>query len=145
MNRAPRLIGYQYIQSIGWAEEIGVFLAVTKDLRLLEISPAGDIRELPAMAYRLPTVSPNGRWWAYIHLAQRAGIFAGEYGVDLQPIFDGEIASGGMIFSPDGNSLFFVTKAGELYRAQAPNWSPVLLASGLTSAFGSTDMAWWEG
>jgi hypothetical protein len=147
LNRTPRLIGYQYIQWIEWAKEIGVFLAVTRDFRVLEISPAGDFRELSAMASRPPTVSPGGHWWAYYQLAQKEfsdtdGIFAGEYGKGMRKIFEGTIASGRLIFSPDGNSLYFVTKAGGLYRAQAPNWSPVLLASGLTSAYGWSDMAW---
>ena len=131
-------------------EERGVFLAVTRDFRVLEISPAGTFRELSGRASSPPIVSPGAHWWAYYQPAQREfsdtdGIFAGEYGKGIRKIFEGTIAGNGILFSPDGNSLYFVTKAGELYRAQAPNWSPIFLASGLTSAYGSTDMAWREG
>jgi hypothetical protein len=149
-DRTPRLIGGENIYQLAWEKDLGAFLALTKDNRLLEISPAGDIRALPAMASRMPAVSPNGRWWAYIHLAERVfsntdGIFVGEYGMDLRQIFDGAIAPGGMIFSPAGDALYFVTATGNLYRAQAPDWNPALLASGLTPAYGWSDMAWWEG
>jgi hypothetical protein len=149
-DRTPRLIGTQKILWIEWAEEIGAFLAVTRDYKVLEISPAGNIRELPAMASRPPTVSPGGHWWAYVQMAQKGfsdtdGIFGGEYGKGMRKIFEGTI-SGEPIFSPRGDSLYFVTRNGDLYRAQAPDWSPVLLASGLKpSSYGSTDMAWWEG
>jgi hypothetical protein len=150
-DRRPRMISSGDIERIEWAEEIGAFLAVTRDYKVLEISTAGDIRELPAMAPRPPTVSPGGRWWAYYQLAQPGfsdtdGIFAGEYGRGFRQIFEGSVSSGKLIFSPDGNSLYFVTKTGDLYRAQAPDWSSVLLASGVEpSPYDSTDMAWWNG
>jgi hypothetical protein len=150
-DRTPRLIGTQKIRWIKWTEEIGAFLAVTRDFGVLEISPAGDIRELPAMAPRMPAVSPDGRWWAISHSADHMfsnsdGIFIGEYGTELRQIFEGTIAyDHGVLFSPAGNSLYFVTAGGELYRALAPDWSPALLATGLTPAHGYTDLAWWEG
>ncbi len=145
-DRTPRLIGTQNIRWIEWTEEIGAFLAVTRDNGVLEISPAGDIRPLPATASFIPEVAPGGRWWASANLGNTDGIYAGEYGTALRQIYAGRIAFGnGMLFSPDGDSLYFITATGDLYRAQAPEWSPVLLASGLTPSYGSTDMAWWEG
>jgi len=150
-DRRPRQISSGDIERIEWVEEIGAFLAVTSDFGILEVSPAGQIRVLAGMASRVPIVSPGGRWWAYYQMAQRGfsdtdGIFAGGYGQGMWKIFDGSVASGRLIFSPDGDSLYFVTASGDLYRAQAPNWAPVVLASGLkTDPYYPTDMAWCEG
>jgi hypothetical protein len=146
-DRRPRLIGTQKIRWIEWAEEIGAFLARTMDSGILEISPAGYIRELPATSSYLPVVAPGGRWWAgRDSVRNNDGIYVSEYGTELRQIYAGRIAFGrAMLFSPDGDSLFFITPTGDLFRAQAPNWAPALLASGLTPDFGSTDMAWWEG
>ncbi|MFN2297939.1 MAG: hypothetical protein ACK2UB_03755, partial [Anaerolineales bacterium] len=146
-DRTPRMISGENTLEIEWEEGIGAFLARPWGTRLLEVSTAGEIRELPATAYIIPTVSPNGRWWAYISewtYHRTDGIFAGGYGTELRQIFDGEVAGNGMIFSPDGDSLYFVAKGGGLYRARAPEWAPILLATGLTPAYGWTDMAWWE-
>jgi hypothetical protein len=147
LDHTPRLIGGDDVREAVWMESIGAFLARIEDGRLLEVSPIGEIRELPAAAYKIPAVSPNGRWWAYISewtYHRTDGIFAGGYGTELRQIFDGEVAGNGMVFSPDGDSLYFIARGGELYWARAPEWAPILLATGLTPAHGWTDMAWME-
>ncbi|MBN1440200.1 MAG: PD40 domain-containing protein [Anaerolineales bacterium] len=146
-DRTPRLLSGENIRKIEWEDGLGAFLAQTDDGRLLEVSPAGEIRALPVQAIRMATLSPDGRWWAATDaLINTEGIFVGAYGTELRQIFEGRIAFGdGMLFSPAGDALYFVTAAGELFRAQAPNWAPAQLASGLTHAYGYSDLAWWEG
>jgi hypothetical protein len=150
-DRSPRLISSVNLYEIAWEKDIGAFLALTKDNRLLEVSPAGEIRGLPGTAPRLPAVSPDGRYWAYIaYDADFYGeaIFAGEYGREPARIFEGQVAMNGMLFSPAGDALYFITGHGELFRLQAPDWSPALLASGIPISddrFNRVNMAWWEG
>jgi dipeptidyl aminopeptidase/acylaminoacyl peptidase len=129
------------VREIAWADGIGVFLARTADSHLLEISPASDIRSLPSCGSLLPAVAPGGRYWA----CAASGIYAGEYGKDPAWIFDGEAAYGQMLFSPAGDALFFLDAAGNLYRAQAPDWAPVRLAQGLAPASTELSMAWLVG
>jgi hypothetical protein len=147
-DRMPHLIRGDNVRQIAWVEGIRAFLVQTSDNRLLEVSPAGGMRTLPANGSRLPTVSPGGRWWAYAAtdvLDKTSGVFAGEYGKDPAQIFDGEIAPGQMIFSPGGNALYYLTTSGNLYRAQAPDWIPALLVSGWTPASYGLAMAWIKG
>jgi hypothetical protein len=133
-NRTPRLIGNHDIREAVWMPAAGAFLARTQDSRLLNISLDGEIRALEVSVPFLPTVAPGGLAWAY----SASGIFAGEYGKEPARIFDGEVAPGQMLFSPTGNALYFLDAAGNLYRADAPDWAPALLASGLTPA-----SSWW--
>jgi hypothetical protein len=143
-DRTPRLLSDDNIQYLKWAEGAGVFLALTWDNRLLEISPAGDIRELPFNSiFFWPTVSPNGRYW--VSPFNMPGISIGEYGKETKLIFDGQAAWNGLLFSPAGDALYFLAESGDLYRAQAPDWAPALLATGLTPDPVWSDMAWMEG
>jgi hypothetical protein len=139
-DRTPRLLSGDNVQYLAWAEGIGAFLAKTWDNRLLEISPSGGIRELPLDGTCLPTVAPGGRYWAYSFSVP--GVFVGGYGTEPAKIFDGQAAWNGMLFSPAGDALYFITESDELYRAQAPEWTPVLLATGIKPASDEMSMAW---
>jgi hypothetical protein len=144
-DRAPRLLSADDVGEIAWVEDVGAFLARAADKRLLEVSPAGVIRILPAGGSRLPVVAPGGRYWAYAASQSfdgASGIFAGDYGREPALIFSGEVAPGQMLFSPAGDALYFLDASGNLYRAQAPEWKPVLLASGLTPASYEPALAW---
>jgi hypothetical protein len=145
-DNAPRLVGGDDVREAVWVPAPGSFLARTQDSRLLTVALDGEIHVLQATAPRLPTVSPGGRYWAYV--ASRFfdgadGIFAGEFGTVPARIFDGEVAFGQMLFSPD-EALYFLSASGDLYRAQAPDWTPVKLASGLIPGLTDLSIAWLE-
>jgi hypothetical protein len=143
-DRTPMLLTNDDVREAAWAEGAGVFIARAADSQLLEISLDGRVRTLPASLSRLPAVSPDGLAWAYTawpFVDGTSGIFAGVYGTQPAQIFEGDVSPGQMFFAPD-DALYFITVSGNLYRAQAPDWSPALLASGLTPASYEPAMAW---
>ncbi|MFN2300124.1 MAG: TolB family protein [Anaerolineales bacterium] len=147
-DRTPRLIGDYGIYITGWEEGIGAFLAQTVDSKILEISPAGEIRILPVDGSHLPVVSPGGRYWAYTEWFGKnseEGVFVAEYGKEPARIFEGGISSTDMLFSTTGDALYFLTETGKLYGAQAPEWTPYLLASGFMRRQFGIPIAWMEG
>jgi hypothetical protein len=143
-QRSPRLISDAIIREIVWLEGSGSFLARTADDYLYEISPSGDIRALPAQATHIPTVSPNGQYWALAdgsYPKSVSGVWVGEYGKELRQIFSDKIAPGQILFLPPGNSLLFLDADGNLYRAFAPDWEPILLAADLQPASSDLSLA----
>jgi hypothetical protein len=144
-ERSPRLIGDADIREIVWSEGSGSFLARAADNRLYEISPSGEIRVLPDSEPRIPTVSPDGRFWALsdaFYPNSVSGVWVGEYGQALRQIFADSITPGQILFSPPGNALYFLDAGGNLYRADAPDWAPVLLAANLQPASSDLSLAW---
>jgi hypothetical protein len=136
------------IREIAWAEGSGSFLALAADNRLYEITPSGVIRSLAENEPMIPTVSPDGRFWAYAdasHFNSPSGVWIGEYGQALRQIFTGNISPNQILFSPAGDALYFLDAAGNLYRAAAPDWAPVLLAANLQPAGSGLAMAWMRG
>lgn len=143
--RQPRLISDADIQEIAWAEGIGSFLARASDNRLYEISPSGDIQLLAVEESHLPTVSPNGRYWAFdnsLYSDILPGVWVGEYGQELNHIFTENVMHAQMLFSPAGDALYFLDTIGNLYRAQAPDWIPALLAANLEPEVSNLSLAW---
>jgi hypothetical protein len=136
----PRILTDQDIREAVWMPAAGAFLARTQDSHLVKISPSGEIQVFRSLASSLPAVSPNGLYWA----SSADGLLVGNYAMDLMRVFDGEIISGQMIFSPKGDAIYFIDTAGNLYRADAPDWAPILLASNLQPAGAELAMAWVE-
>jgi hypothetical protein len=146
-DRTPRLIGDEDIQSAVWLEGVGAFLAHTEDGRLLEVDPAGEIRTLPAVSKRRPIVSPDGRYWAYVateFFDGVDGVFAGEYGKELTHIFTGEAVWNQLLFSPAGDSLYFISSEHIVYGAEPPDWEPDPMAWGVVPDPYEESMAWME-
>jgi hypothetical protein len=135
-DRTPQLIGNDDVRDAVWVPEAGVFLARTQDSRLLEVNLGGGVDTLPVGGSTLPAVAPGGRYWGYALASQ--GIFIGEYGAEPARIFEGEVVPGQMIFSPEGDAVYFISTSGNLYRAWAPDWTPALVASGIRPA-----SDWW--
>jgi hypothetical protein len=135
------------IREISWSEGSGSFLALAADNRLFEITPSGIIRSLAENEPMLPTVSPDGRFWAYSdasHFNSPSGVWIGEYGQALRQIFTSSISPNQILFSTTGDALYFLDAAGNLYRAAAPEWGPVLMVANLQPAGAELAMAWVE-
>jgi hypothetical protein len=144
-DRSPRLISDADIKEIVWSESIGSFLARGSDNHLYEVSPSGDIRNLAVNKPQLPTVSPTGRYWALSDASYPnsvSGVWVGEYGKELRQIFADKIAPGQILFSPAGDSIYFLDAVGNLYRAQAPDWVPTILTSDLLPADKNLSLTW---
>jgi sugar lactone lactonase YvrE len=120
-------------------------VARAADNRLYEISPDDDIRVLAENEPMIPTVSPDGRFWALsdaFYPNSPSGVWIGEYCRALKQIFADKISTNQILFSPDGNTLYFLDAGGNLYRAQAPDWKPVKLASDLQPMDSNLALAW---
>ncbi len=128
------------IREIAWSEGSNTFLALAGDNTLYEVLPTGQIRVLAenrlGFRWSLPTAC-SGRW---SDSARRLG--SGKYGQPMSQIFTGLISPNQMLFSPAGDSLYFLDAAGNLYRAGAPDWAPVLLASNLQPASPELSLAY---
>jgi hypothetical protein len=135
-DRTPHLLSNDDVRDAVWVPGAGVFLARTQDSRLLEINLGGGVDTLPVGGAVLPTVAPGGRYWGYAYASQ--GIFIGEYGMEPAQIFEGEVVPSQMVFSPEGDAVYFISTSGNLYRAWAPDWTPALVASGIRPASN-----WW--
>jgi hypothetical protein len=132
------------IREIRWSEWINAFLARAADNRLYEISPSGDIRDLAVNAPQIPMVSEDGRYWVLadaLYPNSLSGVWIGEYGKELRQIFADKIAPNQILFLPPGNALLFLDAAGNLYRANAPDWEPILLAANLQPASSDLSLA----
>jgi hypothetical protein len=70
-----------------------------------------------------------------------SGVWVGEYGQALRQIFTDKISPSQILFWPPGNTLYFIDATGNLYRAQAPDWAPALLASNITPASSDLSLA----
>jgi hypothetical protein len=135
------------IREIAWSESNGKFLALAADNRLYEVSPSGEMRVLSENEPMIPKVSPSGRFWAYSdasHFNSPSGVWIGEYGQALRQIFSGSISPNQMFFTPLEDAIYFLDAAGNLYRADAPDWAPILLAENLQPAGSELAMAWVE-
>ncbi len=132
------------IREIAWEEGSGTFLARASDNRLYEVLPTVQIRVLAENQPMIPAVSPDGRFWAYSdasHFDSPSGVWIGEYGQALRQIFADKISPNQILFMPPGNSLLFLDADGNLYRANAPDWEPILLAAGLRPASSDLSLA----
>jgi hypothetical protein len=146
--RTPRKISDADIREIVWSEGSRNFLARTADNHLYEISSGADIQMLTVNEPQIPTVSPNGQYWALSDASvpnSLSGVWIGEYGKELRQIFADKIAPGQILFSPAGDSIYFLDAVGNLYRALAPDWNPILIGADLQltdSYFSAISMAW---
>jgi hypothetical protein len=143
--RKPRLLIDADFREIVWSEGSRNFLARTADNNLYEISSGGDTQLLSVQEPQIPTVSPNGQYWVLADAFtpnSLSGVWIGEYGKDFHQIFSDKITPGQIFFSPPGDALYFLDPGGNLYRAQAPDWTPALLAKNLPLAVSDVSMAW---
>jgi WD40 repeat protein len=144
-NRTPQKISDANIRDIVWSEGAGSFLAIGEETSLYEIWPTGAIRLLPENQSHIPAVSPDGRYWFLADSFWNnslSGIWIGEFGQPLRQVFTQSISPNQILFAPDGSTLYFLDSAGGLYRADAPDWAPVLLASDLQPVNAELAMAW---
>jgi hypothetical protein len=144
-QRSPRLISAEEILEIEWSEGSGSFLARAKENTLYEISLSGEIRLLSPEETHIPIVSPNGRYWAFADTPSfgvQPGVWVGDYSKNPRQIFFESVSHAQMLFSPAGDAIYFLDTIGDLYRAQAPDWAPVLVASNLQPAADNLSLAW---
>jgi hypothetical protein len=145
-DRTPRLVSNADIREIAWSAGRGTYLARWSDGSVLfEVSPTGDVRHLMDQVPQLPTVSPDGRYWAWnasLFSNTLTGLWIGEYGQELRQIYSNEVSNTGFLWAPDGQSIYFLGSAGGLYRAQAPDWVPAILAENLKASDQGSPLAW---
>ena len=113
-----------------WYPSAGVFL-VKSEAKMFAICPEGEVRRLvDAPGAELPTVSPDGRMWAFAESTQggASGLWLGGFGDETDRI--STESSGHATWSPSGEGLFFFGDAG-LYFAPEPGFEPVLIGPGL--------------
>jgi hypothetical protein len=123
-----------------WYPSAGVFL-VNEESKMFAVWPEGEVRSLvDAPGAELPSVSPDGRLWAFGEMTQSgvAGLWLGEFGGEVERIVSESARS--VIWSPGGEGLFFFGNAG-LYFAPSPSYEPVLIGPGLESIY--EDPATW--
>jgi hypothetical protein len=128
--------------SARWYPSASVFL-VNEESKTFAIWPEGEVRRLvDAPGAELPSVSPDGRLWAFGEMSQSgvAGLWLGEYGGEVEKILSESVRS--VTWSPGGEGLFFFGDAG-LYFAPAPSFEFVLISEELQGVYGeSTTWVW---
>jgi hypothetical protein len=153
-DRKPWLVSNYDFSDIAWSAGKRSYLARATDGGLMyEVSPTGHIQYLINAIPQLPAVSPDGRYWAWdaslfsntVAGLWIGGLWIGEYGRELRQVFPDEVAASNILWAPDGQSIYFLGSAGGLYRAQAPDWVPVLLAENLKPAGSGSPLAWVSG
>jgi hypothetical protein len=118
-----------YYPVVKWSPEAGLFFVAT-DEGLLSATPAGEISFVSPAGLGLPTVSPDGQFWA-VPLASWEGLWLRGPDGGSHPIFHGR--TGPAVWSPADGSLFFLGQPGEsldssnLYIARPPDFAPALL------------------
>jgi hypothetical protein len=113
-----------------WYPSAGVFL-VKDESKMFAIWPEGEVRRLvDAPGAELPSVSQDGRLWAFSESTQGGspGLWLGEFGGETERIFPKGCWD--VTWSPGGAGLFFFSEEG-LYFAPAPSFEPVLIGEGL--------------
>lgn len=113
-----------------WYASAGVFL-VKNDAKMFAVWPEGEVRRLvDAPGASLPSVSPDGRMWAFAETTQGGspGLWLGAFGDETDRIFNE--SSMHATWSPEGDGVFFFGDAG-LYFAPEPGFEPVLIGPGL--------------
>ena len=123
-----------------WYPSADVFL-VKSDAKMFAVWPEGEVRRLvDAPGASLPSVSPDGRMWAFPESTQAGspGLWLGAFGDETDKIFNESARHA--TWSPEGEGLFFFGDAG-LYFAPEPGFEPVLIGSGLQVT--QTDPTTW--
>jgi hypothetical protein len=146
-DRKPRLLSGEDFREIVWSEGAGAFLARTATGRLYEVSPTGQMILLAEQVRQMPVVSPNGAYWAMtepLTADAQSGLWIGRFKQMTLSVLTGEVLPGQFVFSSDGGSLYFFDSAGNLYRAQAPEWTPALIAPSLSPVTEELSIAWVE-
>ncbi len=144
----PRLVSNADIQEIIWSAGSGNYLARTSSGTLFEVSPTGDVRNLMDQIPQIPTVSPDGRHWAWAGSLMSntpTGLWIGEYGRELHQITSEDVTNTNFLWAPDGQSIYFVGSTGSLFRAQMPDWIPTILAENLKAGGSGWPLAWVAG
>jgi hypothetical protein len=144
----PRLVSNADIQEIIWSTGSGSYLARTSSGTLFEVSPTGDVRNLMDQIPQIPTVSPDGRHWAWAGSLMSntpTGLWIGEYGRELHQITSEDVTNTNFLWAPDGQSIYFVGSTGSLFRAQMPDWIPTILAENLKAGGSGWPLAWVAG
>ncbi len=145
-DRQPRLVSNADIRDIAWSAGSGSYLASWMDGSVLfAVSTAGNVRNLMDKVPQIPVVSPDGRYWAWdasLFSNTLTGLWIGEYGRELRQIYPDEVPPANLLWAPDGQSLYFLVSAGSLYRAQAPDWVPTVLAENLKPGIIGSPIAW---
>jgi dipeptidyl aminopeptidase/acylaminoacyl peptidase len=120
-----------------WSPEAQVFFALTSD-RVLAFTAEGQPLAVPFLrsASDLPAASPDGQLLAFM---RPNGVWIASLADPEAPprlVAPGE--GGSLTWTPDGQAIFF-TSSEILYRAQAPDFTPVPVAPGL---FVLSDFRW---
>jgi hypothetical protein len=113
-----------------WYPSAGVFL-VKSESKIFAVWPEGEVRRLvDAPGAELPTVSADGRMWAFAESVQggSAGLWMGAFGDATEQIFSEGARHA--TWAPGGEGLFFFGDEG-LYFAPQPSFEPTLIGPGL--------------
>jgi WD40 repeat protein len=125
-----------------WYPSASVFL-VKSDAKMFAVWPEGEVRRLvDAPGVELPTVSSDGRVWAFAEGSQGGapGLWLGGFGDEADRIF--AESSRDATWSPGGEGLFFFGDEG-LYFASEPNFEPILIGPELRVInMGPTTWVW---
>jgi hypothetical protein len=123
-----------------WYPSASVFL-LKDESKMFAVWPEGEVRRLvDAPGVELPSVSPDGRMWAFSESTQGGspGLWLGEFGGETERIF--RKGCWNVTWSPGGAGLFFFSEEG-LYFAPASNFEPVLIGEGVR-VFRIEPMTW---
>ncbi|NIM96411.1 MAG: hypothetical protein GTO18_22150 [Anaerolineales bacterium] len=123
-----------------WSDEAGLFLALTKN-GVLAVAPSGDFIDL--------NVPEGTSWFPEVASGTKQLAWTGDSGVWIGPLLGSIDQPPQQIFTEEtwtaawaseGEHLLFITAEGSLYVAHSPDFTPVLVAEGVTS--GGADSAW---
>lgn len=109
-----------------WSD-VGTFYAVHGD-SVVQITPLGDVLDVPAPTPTLPVVSSDGRYWAWVEGFGEIGLWLGEYGQASNQVSD--IFVPAMTWSPDGGHFIYASD-GALFHATPPDFAVEQTADGL--------------
>jgi hypothetical protein len=112
-----------------WSPEAQVFFALTDD-GVLAFTAEGQPVALPFLrtASDLPEVSPDDQLLAFM---RPNGVWIASLAdPEAPPLLVAPGVGGSLTWTPDGQAIFFTTSE-ILYRAQAPDFTPVPVAPGL--------------
>ncbi len=129
------------VRQMVWSPKAGLFF-VQGDNGVWAITPDGQVEELPAPVVALPSVSPNGRRWAFGETDFRGqpGLWVGDLKQEPRQVFSG--SANHLAWGPEGECLLFFGADG-LHAAHSPDFAPVLVGEGLHAR--STVWVWPDG
>jgi hypothetical protein len=129
---------------LAWSEAAQGYTVLTETAWLM-VSPSGEISELqsPPDIYQRPSVSPDGRMWAWWVTEDPSvpGVWVGPAGEPAQQVFDLEASE--VVWSPDSQGLYIFSgyPMWDLLVASAPDFEPHRLPQAFDRPYAGSGLA----